>query len=175
MTGKVAGAARGSPLRQRMIEQMRIANLAESTQSAYLFEVERLILATPDLRHRAAFIAAYGAGLRVSETATVAVDEFIRRFLLHVLPERLHRIRHFGILANGCRATQFALDRSHHPAAEGPMGSPQTRRQWPPRNSWERRVRANQHCQSLARNPATTTLSTKATIDLGGRAFVQRD
>ena len=31
-------------------------------------EVERLILATPDLRHRAAFIAAYGAGLRVEET-----------------------------------------------------------------------------------------------------------
>ena len=139
MTGKAAGAAKGSPLRQRMIEQMRIANLAESTQSAYLFEVERLarhygtspadldgeqlrdwvlklidrglspssinstlaafrflyvetlgcpermaglrnrkkpralprhmaaeeverlILATPDLRHRAAFIAAYGA------------------------------------------------------------------------------------------------------------------
>ncbi len=42
MTGKAAGAAKGSPLRQRMIEQMRIANLAESTQSAYLFEVERL-------------------------------------------------------------------------------------------------------------------------------------
>ena len=42
MTGKATGAAKGSPLRQRMIEQMRIANLAESTQSAYLFEVERL-------------------------------------------------------------------------------------------------------------------------------------
>ena len=37
-------------------------------------------------------------------TANVAVDEFIRRFLLHVLPEQLHRIRHFGILANSCRA-----------------------------------------------------------------------
>ena len=37
-------------------------------------------------------------------TATVSVDEFIRRFLLHVLPGGLHRIRHFGILANGCRA-----------------------------------------------------------------------
>ena len=37
-------------------------------------------------------------------TATVGVDEFIRRFLLHVLPEGLHRIRHFGILANGNRA-----------------------------------------------------------------------
>ena len=42
MTGKVSSAAKGSPLRQRMIEQMRIANLAESTQSSYLFEVERL-------------------------------------------------------------------------------------------------------------------------------------
>jgi len=37
-------------------------------------------------------------------TMTVPVDEFIRRFLLHVLPDGMHRIRHFGILANGCRA-----------------------------------------------------------------------
>ncbi|MCY4549829.1 MAG: transposase [Defluviicoccus sp.] len=37
-------------------------------------------------------------------TATVAVDEFIRRFLLHVLPDGMHRIRHCGILSNGCRA-----------------------------------------------------------------------
>ena len=37
-------------------------------------------------------------------TITVSADEFIRRFLLHVLPDRLHRIRYFGILANGCRA-----------------------------------------------------------------------
>ena len=153
MTGKAAGTAKGSPLRQRMIDQMRIANLAESTQIAYLFEierlakhygtspadldgeqlrdwilklidrglspsstnstlaafrffyvetlgcpervaglrnrkkpqalprhmteqeVERLILATPDLRHRAAFIAAYGAGLRVSETVNVKIGD----------------------------------------------------------------------------------------------------
>ena len=38
-------------------------------------------------------------------TITVSADEFIRRFLLHVLPEGMHRIRYFGILANGCRAT----------------------------------------------------------------------
>ena len=38
-------------------------------------------------------------------TMTVSADEFIRRFLLHVLPDGMHRIRHFGILANGCRAT----------------------------------------------------------------------
>ena len=38
-------------------------------------EVERLILATPDLRHRAASITAYGAGLRVSETVSVKVGD----------------------------------------------------------------------------------------------------
>ena len=75
MTDKATGGAMGSPLRQRMIDQMRIANLAKSTQHAYLFEVERLILATPDLHHRAAFVTAYGAGLRVSETVTVKIGD----------------------------------------------------------------------------------------------------
>ena len=34
---------------------------------------------------------------------TLAVDEFIRRFLLHVLPAGLHRIRHYGLFANTTR------------------------------------------------------------------------
>jgi hypothetical protein len=33
------------------------------------------------------------------QTMTLAVDEFIRRFLLHVLPKGVHRIRHYGLLA----------------------------------------------------------------------------
>jgi hypothetical protein len=38
-------------------------------------------------------------------TMTLAADEFIRRFLLHVLPKGLHRIRHYGLLASaGCKA-----------------------------------------------------------------------
>jgi hypothetical protein len=38
-------------------------------------------------------------------TMTLAADEFIRRFLLHVLPKGFHRIRHYGLLASaGCRA-----------------------------------------------------------------------
>jgi putative transposase/transposase-like zinc-binding protein len=38
-------------------------------------------------------------------TMTLAVDEFIRRFLLHVLPKGFHRIRHYGLLASaGCKA-----------------------------------------------------------------------
>ena len=42
MTGKAAGGTKGSALRQRMFDQMRIANLAKSTQRAYIFEIERL-------------------------------------------------------------------------------------------------------------------------------------
>jgi hypothetical protein len=37
-------------------------------------------------------------------TMTLATDEFIRRFLIHVLPKGLHRIRHYGLFANGGRA-----------------------------------------------------------------------
>lgn len=38
---------------------------------------------------------------------TVAAEEFIRRFLLHVLPDGFHRIRHYGFLANGHRAARL--------------------------------------------------------------------
>ena len=42
---------------------------------------------------------------------TLAAQEFIRRFLLHTLPDGFHRIRHFGFLANGHRAAKLALCR----------------------------------------------------------------
>jgi len=42
---------------------------------------------------------------------TLAPGEFIRRFLIHVLPEGFHRIRHYGIFANTCRARNVALAR----------------------------------------------------------------
>jgi len=39
-------------------------------------------------------------------TMTLAPDEFIRRFLLHILPKGFHRIRHYGLLASaGCKAS----------------------------------------------------------------------
>ena len=40
---------------------------------------------------------------------TIAVDEFIRRFLLHTLPPGFQRIRHFGFLANCPRNEKLAL------------------------------------------------------------------
>ena len=46
-----------------------------------------------------------------AKVMTLAADEFIRRFLLHTLPEGFHRIRHYGFLANGHRAAKLALCR----------------------------------------------------------------
>ena len=40
---------------------------------------------------------------------TLAVDEFLRRFLLHILPKAFVRIRHFGFLANRRRTTVLPL------------------------------------------------------------------
>jgi hypothetical protein len=45
------------------------------------------------------------------KTMTLATDEFIRRFLLHVLPHGFHRIRHYGLFANSRRAANLALAR----------------------------------------------------------------
>jgi hypothetical protein len=42
---------------------------------------------------------------------TLEGDEFIRRFLLHTLPDGFHRIRHYGFLANRQRAAKLALCR----------------------------------------------------------------
>jgi hypothetical protein len=42
----------------------------------------------------------------------IEIAEFMRRFLLHVLPNGFHRIRHYGLLANGHRADKLALCRS---------------------------------------------------------------
>jgi len=58
------------------------------------------------------------------KTMTLGPGEFIRRFLLHVLPKGFHRIRHYGLLANGgiTRAEKLACARQLIAAA--PQGGP---------------------------------------------------
>jgi hypothetical protein len=51
-------------------------------------------------------------GLRRWKTMTLPVPEFIRRFLLHVLPAGFHRIRHYGFLANRQRRAAVARARA---------------------------------------------------------------
>ncbi|MBN9446212.1 MAG: transposase [Bosea sp.] len=51
---------------------------------------------------------ARSAGKTWRKTMTLTPHEFIRLFLLHVLPDGVQRIRHYGILASGRRANAIA-------------------------------------------------------------------
>src|SRR5262249_24407826 len=53
----------------------------------------------------------YADGNQVKE-CTVMAEEFMRRFLLHVLPQRFVRIRYFGFFANGNRAARIQQARA---------------------------------------------------------------
>jgi hypothetical protein len=54
------------------------------------------------------------------QVMTLAGDEFIRRFLLHVLPRGFHRIRHYGLLAGSARKASLALARELLDVATSP-------------------------------------------------------
>lgn len=60
-------------------------------------------------------------GDRRFKQMTIQTGEFIRRFLIHVLPLGFHRIRHYGLLSNKVRKEEIALARSilhDEPSAE---------------------------------------------------------
>ncbi len=61
---------------------------------------------------------------RDGKIASLAPDEFIRRFLLHVLPKGYVKIRHFGILASGNVNTRLAAARRALHAPEPPKREP---------------------------------------------------
>lgn len=56
------------------------------------------------------------------KTMTLATDEFIRRFLVQVLPKSQHRIRHYGFFGNGGRTANIARIRDLL-AADAPVQS----------------------------------------------------
>ena len=58
------------------------------------------------------------------KTMSLAAGEFIRRFLLHVLPTGFHRIRHYGLLANAGRKDNLALARELLNAPAPPAAEP---------------------------------------------------
>jgi hypothetical protein len=72
---------------------------------------------------------------------TLATDEFIRRFLIHVLPRGFHRIRHYGLFASAARACNIERIRAllavaeptpqQQPEADGAAGSPDEARKCP--------------------------------------------
>jgi hypothetical protein len=58
-----------------------------------------------------------------SKVMTLAAGEFIRRFLMHVLPNGFHRIRHYGLFANGRRVENLALCRELLDVSSPPKSS----------------------------------------------------
>jgi len=74
----------------------------------------------------------YAQGQRLREM-TLSGEEFLRRFLLHVLPDRFVRIRYYDLLANRHREQSLALCREILPGLQpgrsspSPMGSPCSR------------------------------------------------
>jgi Putative transposase/Transposase zinc-binding domain len=56
------------------------------------------------------------------KSMTLSPQEFMRRFLLHVLPGGFHRIRHYGVLANSNRRDNLALARELLHVAPPPPG-----------------------------------------------------
>ncbi|NMA97878.1 MAG: IS91 family transposase, partial [Phyllobacteriaceae bacterium] len=60
------------------------------------------------------------SGAERQRVMTLAADEFIRRFLVHVLPRGFHRIRHYGLLAGSARKDCLAQVRSLLEVAPAP-------------------------------------------------------
>ena len=74
--------------------------VAISNRRLLSFEADRVTFRWKDYR-----------GGALTRTMTLEAREFIRRFLLHVLPKGFVRIRNFGFLANRCRKESLALCR----------------------------------------------------------------
>jgi hypothetical protein len=65
-------------------------------------------------------------GCQRQKVMTIATSEFIRRFLIHVLPRGFHRIRHYGLFASSKRAENIARAREllNAPARQTETGDP---------------------------------------------------
>lgn len=65
-------------------------------------------------------------GKKRYQCMTIQTDEFIRRFLLHVLPEGFHRIRHYGMLSNKVKKEELILARKTLDVKHVPKANPDT-------------------------------------------------
>ena len=71
----------------------------------------------------------------IVKIATVSIEDFLQRFLLHVLPKRFVRIRYVGLLAARCRTAALAQCRRALAVTPQPPGgadhTPTMRVTWP--------------------------------------------
>ena len=97
---------------------------------------------------------------------TLSADEFMRRFLLHVLPSGFHRIRHYGLLANAGRREHLAQAREllHVPIATA-APPPLARRRQPPADlrlsALRRRDDHRRHLRSRGNHSRTADIASR--------------
>jgi hypothetical protein len=77
---------------------------------AYDFATDKAVVALDD-SHVSFSWRDYAHG-STKKVMRLSAHEFLRRFLLHVLPDGFQRIRHYGFLANGHRRAKLAVIRS---------------------------------------------------------------
>ncbi len=97
-----------------------LAYLARYTHRVAISNSRLLALDDRGVTFRWKDYRARGGGETWIKAMTLSADEFLRRFLLHILPAGFHRIRHYGLLASGRRATNLAQVR----ALLGPSAPP---------------------------------------------------
>ena len=91
-----------------------VSYLARYTRKGVMSE-SRLISAN---EHTVSFKYRDYADNNRDKVMTLSCDEFLRRYLQHVLPKGFMRIRHYGFLANACRKRKLALIRSQAPQTD---------------------------------------------------------
>ena len=77
----------------------------------------------------------YSDGDKVKEM-TLPVEEFLRRFLLHILPERFVRIRYYGLLSTRTREEDLALCRQLLDVAKESAGEGVSAESWRGASFW---------------------------------------
>ncbi|WP_207669366.1 transposase [Fonticella tunisiensis] len=75
-------------------------------------EVNLILVSTTNIKHKAILSTIYSSGLNKdnnkNKLMTLDALEFIRRFLLHIFPQRFIKIRYYGILSNKNRNLKLA-------------------------------------------------------------------
>ena len=113
-------------VKQRMAEDMKLRGLAPRTQDRYLHAIKALAeychrpLHSPCRYHQQRIISAddgkvtfryKDSGGAQTKTMTVSAEEFIRRFLQHVLPAGVHKVRYYGLWSPSNRKKLLEVQR----------------------------------------------------------------
>src|SRR5262249_1238987 len=107
------------------------------------------------------------SGRHKSKVMCLDVGEFMRRFLLHVLPSGFHRIRHYGLFANGHRTDKLALCRNLLDLPSVPTDCKNDDDNSPNTPSHEPRMlrRSHDHHRNMGRSPARITSAGSTAYD----------